>query len=224
MSDAASVVVMIPAFDEEQTVAAVIRVALAAAIGPVVVVDDGSRDATARVAKAAGAEVITLARNAGKGGALVAGARARKERFVVLLDADLTGLTAEHVRSLARPVVSDGADMARGVFRGGRWRTQAAQRLLPILNGQRSLAREALIAVDGLADSRYGAEIAIAAHARALRWRVVDVDLPGVSQVMKEEKRGFWLGFRARLRMYREILRQWWRPRPSRDQSNAPNR
>jgi hypothetical protein len=41
---------------------------------------------------------------------------------------------------------------------------------------------------------------------------------------MKEEKRGFWSGFRARLRMYREILRQWWRPRRAGGQSNAPNR
>jgi glycosyltransferase involved in cell wall biosynthesis len=208
----ASVVVLIPAFDEAATVARVVGVARAAGVGPVVVIDDGSRDATAAAATAAGAEVIRLAVNAGKGGAMVAGARARHERVVVLLDADLIGLTPEHVRALAEPVVAGRADMSRGVFRGGRWRTQAPQRLLPVLNGQRALARTALLAVEGLATSRYGAEVAIFVHARRHRWRSVDVVLAGVTQVMKEEKRGAWRGFLARLRMYAEILRQTFAP------------
>jgi hypothetical protein len=37
--------------------------------------------------------------------------------------------------------------------------------------------------------------------------RVVKVSLPGVTQVMKEEKLGFWRGFMMRLRMYWEIVR-----------------
>ena len=199
-------VVLIPALDEAATIASVIAVALAAAVGPVVVIDDGSKDGTAEAAAEAGAEVLRLPKNLGKGGALHAGARARREAVVVLLDADLTGLRPKHVRALAQPVATGEADMTRGVFVGGRWATALAQRMLPILNGQRALLREGLLSVPGLADSRYGVEIAIADHAKSEGWNTLDVPLPGVSQVVKEEKRGFLRGVLVRLRMYAEIL------------------
>ena len=199
-------VVLIPAFDEAATVGAVVAVARAAGIGPVVVVDDGSGDGTAAVAAAAGAEVVRLASNVGKGGAVAAGARARREAVVVLIDADLTGLRPQHVRALAEPVLAGRAEMTRGVFAGGRWRTTLAQRALPVLNGQRALARTDLLSVEGLDASRYGVELAISEHAHRQGWRTLDVPLPGVSQVMKEEKRGTLRGTAIRLRMYGEIL------------------
>jgi glycosyltransferase involved in cell wall biosynthesis len=199
-------VVLIPALDEAATIASVIAVARAAAVGPVVVIDDGSTDGTAEVAAEAGAEVLRLATNHGKGGALHAGASSRREAVVVLLDADLTGLRPKHVRALVQPVATGRVDMTRGVFVGGRWATALAQRMLPILNGQRALLREGLLSVPGLADSRYGVEIAIAEHAKSEGWNTLDVPLPGVSQVVKEEKRGVVRGVLVRLRMYAEIL------------------
>jgi glycosyltransferase involved in cell wall biosynthesis len=214
-------VVVIPAFEEEATVAAVVRVAIDAAVGPVVVVDDGSRDGTAEAARAAGAEVLRLATNVGKGGALAAAAHARHEAVLVLLDADLTGLQPDHVRALAAPVCEDAADMTRGVFDGGRWVTTVAQHVAPLLNGQRALRRELLQGVPGLAESRYGVEVAITDHARRHRWRTRDVSLRGVSQVMKEEKRGWWRGQRIRWTMYLEIVRQALRQAVQR---NAPKR
>lgn len=204
-----SAVVLIPALDEAETVAGVVAVAREAAIGPVVVIDDGSTDATAEVAAKAGAEVLRLPENRGKGGAVAAGARSRRERVLLLIDADLTGLRPRHLRALARPVLEGRADMTRGVFVGGRWRTAMAQRLVPVLNGQRALLREGLLEVEDLDDSRYGVEVAITEHARHAGWRTLDVPLRGVSQVMKEEKRGAWRGAGVRLRMYAEILYQW---------------
>ncbi len=198
--------VLIPAFNEAANVAYVVAVARAAALGPVLVVDDGSSDATDQIARYAGAEVLTLPKNQGKGGAVVAGAAYLQTDVVVLLDADLLGLTPQHVRTLAVPVTSGTAEMTRGVFSGGRWRTTAAQRLTPQLSGQRGVLRRKLLEVEGLAESRYGIEVAITEHAKRCRWRVVDVPLPGVSQVMKEEKRGFWMGSGVRVKMYTEIL------------------
>jgi glycosyltransferase involved in cell wall biosynthesis len=201
-------VVVIPAYEEQGTVASVVRVGIAASIGPVLVVDDGSRDGTADAAGAAGAEVLRLASNVGKGGALAAAANARSEAVVVLLDADLTGLTPDHVRALAAPVRDGVVDMTRGVFDGGRWMTTVAQHVVPLLNGQRAIRRELLQSVPGLAESRYGVEVAITEHARRHRWRTLDVSLRGVSQVMKEEKRGWWRGQQVRWTMYVQILRQ----------------
>ena len=202
-----SCAVLIPAYDEARTVADVVRPALLADVGPVLVVDDGSSDGTADAAREAGAEVLVLRDNRGKGGAVVAGAEHLVADVLVLLDADLVGLAPEHVRDLAEPVASGGVDMTRGVFAGGRWRTTTAQRVVPQLNGQRGVRRQLLLAIPGLERTRYGIEVAITEWARQHGWRQADVPLEGVSQVMKEEKRGWLRGLAVRLRMYADILR-----------------
>lgn len=210
-----SCAVLIPAYNEAAHLPRVVAVALEAALGPVLVVDDGSRDSTAEAAQRAGASVLRLGQNQGKGGALFAGGSALQSEVVVLLDADLLGLTPQHLRDLAAPVLRGEVEMTRGVFAGGRWRTTAAQRLAPQLNGQRGLLRAQLLEVDGLGSSRYGVEIAITEHAKRCAWRVRDVPLTGVSQVMKEEKRGLWRGLLVRFKMYAEIFselfRSWFR-------------
>lgn len=196
--------VVIPAFNEAAQIAEVVRVALAAT-PDVLVVDDGSSDATAAVAQAAGAEVLRLPENQGKGGALFAAAAHLPHEVVVLLDADLTGLEPAHVSALAAPVCAGACVMTRGVFAGGRWRTTLAQRLTPQINGQRGILRAKLLQVENLRASRYGVEIAITKQAARAAWPWQEVPLRGVSQVMKEEKRGYWRGVRQRLRMYQEI-------------------
>lgn len=198
--------ILIPAFDESATIGQVVDVARRAGLGEVLVVDDGSRDTTAEVARRAGAQVLELGRNRGKGGAVAAGLAQLSSDVVVLLDADLVGLTPKHLRLLALPVLTGEADMTRGVFSGGRWRTTAAQKITPQLNGQRAVRLEMLLAVPKLDRTRYGLEVAITEAARRQGWRCADVPLTGVSQVMKEEKRGLVPGLFTRLRMYLDIL------------------
>ncbi len=80
---------LVPAHDEAPRIAAVVRGASAHL--PVLVVDDGSADDTAAIARGAGAEVLEQRPNAGKGAALRAGFRwALDAGFegVVTLDGD----------------------------------------------------------------------------------------------------------------------------------------
>ncbi len=89
MSVAARILALIPAYNEEAAIARV--VAGARRFLPVLVVDDGSRDATAERAREAGAEVLVQKPNQGKGAALKAGFRlalARGYDAVLTLDAD----------------------------------------------------------------------------------------------------------------------------------------
>ncbi len=82
--------VVVPAYQCERTVGEVVQGVLRH-VESVVVVDDGSRDRTGEVARAAGAEVLTLERNRGKGYALRAGierALAAGAEALLLLDAD----------------------------------------------------------------------------------------------------------------------------------------
>ena len=200
--------VIIPAYNESATIAQVIKVALAADLGEVWVVDDGSSDSTAKVAKQAGAKVICLEKNQGKGGAVVAGANHLDVDILLLLDADLIGLKPNHLHDLTKPLLNGRADMVRGDFKGGRWQTNFSQAITPVLNGQRAILRQRLLSIPKLAQTGYGVEVAIALTARRERWQVTHVPLQGVSQIMKEEKvnRGFIRGFGTRLKMYGEIL------------------
>lgn len=88
--------VVIPAFEEEELITDTIRAIdgelaanLAAGSYELVVVDDGSEDDTAAVASAAGATVVRLEENSGKGGAVRAGVLAADGRTIVFTDADL---------------------------------------------------------------------------------------------------------------------------------------
>jgi glycosyltransferase involved in cell wall biosynthesis len=81
--------VVIPAYDAGRFVAKAVATALAQTRAPleVLVVDDGSRDDTAAVARAAGATVLSQ-RNAGPGAARNAGVRAAQGSWIAFLDAD----------------------------------------------------------------------------------------------------------------------------------------
>jgi glycosyltransferase involved in cell wall biosynthesis len=87
--EALSLLAVIPAYNEAPRIAAVVRGLLDQGL-PVLVVDDGSRDHTARVAGAAGATVLRRD-NGGKGTAIITGCRWATERGyhrVLLIDGD----------------------------------------------------------------------------------------------------------------------------------------
>ena len=96
------IVALIPAHDEGPRIEAVVRATLEHL--PVLVVDDGSSDDTAAVARAAGATVIEQRPNAGKGAALRTGFRAALRDgadAILTLDADGQHDPAEIPRFLA---------------------------------------------------------------------------------------------------------------------------
>ncbi len=199
-----SCAVVIAAFNEEDTVGGVVRVARTFT-PEVIVVSDGSVDGTVGAAREAGADVVDLAVNVGKGGALHAGLRAARADVVILLDADLTGLSAAHLETLCDPVRRGDLDMSIGVFEGGGFVTDWGNKLTPHLSGQRACRREWLLAVPDLAAERWP-EPAITRHLKATGARWAYVELPNVAQVVKEKKRGFWGGAKARTKMYVSLL------------------
>lgn len=109
------VVAVIPAYNEERFIASVILTALQYA-DRVIVVDDGSTDRTARVAGLAGAEIVVMAENGGKGRALNAGLNRACERgadVVVTLDGDAQHDPAD-IPQLCRPILAGDADVVIG--------------------------------------------------------------------------------------------------------------
>lgn len=206
MSDTATV--LICAYNEAPRVGAVVEAARGAALGPVVVVDDGSSDETAAAAERFGARVVRHDVNRGKGAALATGLEQVASPLTVLVDADLTGLTSNHIQQLVEPLDANIPLASRGVLIGGRWATSVAQTLAPNLSGQRGFRTDDLRALGPFTESGYGVEVLIERGLKQLGIQQTQVRLRGVGQVMKEEKASFAGGARTRLQMYVEIGRQ----------------
>jgi len=106
---------VIPCLNEEKFIAAIVTGALPH-VGRVLVVDDGSTDATSSVAREAGAEVISHATRRGAGAATRSGFEAALQRgadIVITLDGDGQHNPAE-IPLLLQPLLQDKADLVIG--------------------------------------------------------------------------------------------------------------
>jgi Glycosyl transferase family 2 len=202
-SGSGEIAVVIPARNEADCIQATVTAALGIReVALVIVVDDGSKDATAAAARRAGAMVMRHARNRGKGAAMETGAEAvglldqrehrDRPRHLLFLDADLGSIAAQ-AGPLTKPVLAGTADMTIAVFAatvklgghglvvglsgGGIRRATGWQPAQP-LNGQRCLTRAAFEAARPLARG-WGVETALTIDLlrQGLRITEVEVDL-----------------------------------------------
>jgi len=205
----ATIAAVVPAYNEERRIGSVVEAIKASAVvDQLIVVSDGSTDGTyERMKGDRDIQAIQLRRNVGKGGAMCAGARRARADWLLFLDADLIGLTPDHIHRLLGPIVNDEADMAVGIFHGGRFLTDLSQYIAPSITGQRVIPRSFFLSLPGIQDVRYGVETAITFHARCQGLRIGSVVLQGVTHPLKEEKLGALRGGMARARMYYEIGR-----------------
>jgi glycosyltransferase involved in cell wall biosynthesis len=117
-ASAEKISIILPARDESlaigQTLAAITQIFPSAEI---IVVDDGSVDDTAKVARAAGAIVVSHPYSKGNGAAIKSGARAATGDTLVFLDADGQHDPADIPRLLSR--LAEGSDMVVGARQAG---------------------------------------------------------------------------------------------------------
>jgi hypothetical protein len=192
---------LVPAYNEAERVGATVAALRKLPdVAEVLVVSDGSTDATAASALEAGAHCLDLPRNFGKGDALNAGLAALMERVsegitpepgaLLLADADLAD-TAGRLDALIAPVLDGRADVAvadlppqRGAGGFGlamglaRWGMErlAGQRMREPLSGQRALRWSALPELIPFAPG-FGVEVAMTMDALRAGLRVVEVEV-----------------------------------------------
>jgi glycosyltransferase involved in cell wall biosynthesis len=230
------VVVVIAALDEADSICGVLDAIPSEACGLAIetlVIDDGSTDGTADVARAAGVHVARLERNCGHGVALRVGYRLAREhgaRFIVTLDADGQWDPVELPRVL-EPLARDEADMVIGSRVLGSTETDdqfrqvgvhvfaalvrllTGARVTDTSSGYRAMRAEVTETVRQEQVQYQTSELLIGAIFQG--YRIVERPIVMRQRAAGESKKGHNVLYG--LRYARVILRTWWRERGAAD-------
>lgn len=198
---------IVPAYNEEKTIYDLVRVLKSSGLfSEVIVVSDGSSDRTGELARSAGAQVITLSDNLGKGGAMSVGVSATKASVVLFFDADLSGVKREHLLQLTEPLLKDEADMVVGI----RPELQEVYKLgsdLPVLSGQRAMKREIFEQVPVKLRKGYQIEEALNYYCKTNNQQVKLIVLAGLEHLQKIPKSDLVRGTLSYLKMIFQIAK-----------------
>ncbi len=192
MAGRARILTLIPAFNEEASITSTIQGLCKTVDGvEIVVVDDGSSDDTATLARAAGASVMTMPGNIGKGAAVnkaFSQLDLADDDVLLLIDADLGDSSVEGAK-LVSALIDGEADMVIAIFGkprrlGGfglvkglaRWgiKRLGSFEVQAPLSGQRAMRAGLFREVGGL-DGGYGMETGLTIDALRLGFKIKEV-------------------------------------------------
>jgi glycosyltransferase involved in cell wall biosynthesis len=198
---------IIAAYNEQDTIVNVIKQFKShLLIDEIIVVSDGSTDKTVQRAREAGAAVIALPYNVGKGDALASGVARAKHDILLFADGDLIGLTDMMITMLVRKACVEKYDMFTLVRDRG---VEALQQYLAAeynIGGERILTRKLWNMIPPEDRRGFSVELALNYYAMNSGLKVGQGFAPGLKQVIKERKRGLVRGFIARVDMFAQCV------------------
>jgi glycosyltransferase involved in cell wall biosynthesis len=200
---------IVPAYNEQERIAAVVStVARHPLIAEVIVVDDGSTDETALVAgRVEGVVVHRLRRNGGKSRAVGVGLSRATGEYILLVDADLVGLSASDLTQLVAPVLRGDADMSISLRRNAPWLWRRIG--IDYISGERVFP--AGLIMDRMAEMRelprFGFEVWLNGICIDAHCRIAVVPWHGVASPIKIRKHGLSRGIVADIDMLSDLFR-----------------
>ncbi len=187
--------VIIPAYNEEDTVAKVVEVVRNVSfVDEIIVVNDGSSDKTKEEAIKAGAIVINHETNKGKGEALYTGYKQAECDVIAFIDADIYNLTSKKVESMIMPILLGDAEITKTKFSrvSGRVTELTAKPLLNFffpeisfeqpLSGQFAARKSTLRKINFEKD--YGVDVGIVIDADVLGISIMEIDIGEIEHDM----------------------------------------
>lgn len=187
--------VIIPAYNEEDTVAKVVQVVRNVSfVDEIIVVNDGSSDKTEEEAIKAGAIVINHETNKGKGEALYTGYKQAECDVIAFIDADIYNLTSKKVESMIMPILLGDAEITKTKFSrvSGRVTELTAKPLLNFffpeisfeqpLSGQFAARKSTLRKINFEKD--YGVDVGIVIDADVLGISIMEIDIGEIEHDM----------------------------------------
>lgn len=205
----AKVTCVIAAYNEQQRINGVLEAVCACnEISEIIVVDDGSTDHTSDVVRRwERVRLISHPENKGKSAAVAMGIEEAKGDIILLLDADLIGLTSRNIKELVEPVLSGNTDVTLSL----RGNSLTIYRLLNLdfITGDRVIAKKVF---DGQFDAikklpSYGLEVFMNRLIIQDNQRIQIIPFDDVVSPRKYAKIGFWTGRYADMLMIKQILR-----------------
>ena len=178
-------------------------------IDEVIVVSDGSEDATVEIARTFdGVRTVALRENHGKGFAMAVGVANATNDTLFFCDGDMYNVTEEHIRALVSPVLRGECDMNIGVRNRGEVANFLHLRMKcgPILSGIRVMRRKVFETVPPQYQSHYKIEAALNYFCARAGYRQQETVIYNLDHVIKESKRGLADGLQARWKMSREVF------------------
>ncbi len=212
-----TITVVIPAYNEEERIAATIRAIKSMSVQTeIMVVNDGSADETSRKAREQGAKVLDLKPNRGKGGAMNAAVPLLDTDIIAFVDGDL-GDSAAQAYKIIEPVMDGQCDLCIAAFppptkKGGfglvkgtaarAIRKAGKIEVTAPLSGQRAMTREVLQAVTPFEEA-YGVELGMTIKALRQGFRIMEVP----TTMSHHETGRDWRGFIHRGKQFLDVLR-----------------
>lgn len=136
---------IIPAYNEEKRIGAVLAVVVKhPLIDEIIVIDDGSEDRTREIIEGYGGVKLRVhEQNLGKSMALYQGIREASMDLILLLDSDLVGLNTQNITDLISPVVENLADVSISLRRNApkMWHRLG----IDYISGERVLPRSIIL-------------------------------------------------------------------------------
>ncbi len=156
---------IIPAYNEEKNISRVLDVVTGyRGFNEIFVLDDGSTDATTRIAQSyqeacPALKVITLPHKNGKAGVIKKGVAVAQGELIVMLDSDLIGLTPANIDVLIQPVIRGEVDQAVLDRAGDRTPVWGWTNCAKYFGGERAFWKRDFIGIDVPDDAGYLLEI-----------------------------------------------------------------
>lgn len=224
-----SVTIIIPAWNEADSIVATLNALHDPQARPfwdeLVVIDDGSEDATYEKASLYTDRVIRHGRNLGKGTSLESGWRNSNGELLVFLDADL-GETAAYFTELLDPILYGENDMTiaqlpaaakkggfglvKGLAISGIYRLSGFRADAP-LSGQRAVRRHVLESIGGLSQG-FGIEVGLTIDAARAGFNLCEVPVPFRHRETGRDLAGFRHRGKQFVSVGRTLLYKWRHP------------
>ncbi|MFZ2804439.1 MAG: glycosyltransferase family 2 protein [Patescibacteria group bacterium] len=186
---------IVAAYNEEPTIGPIVKTLVDSKLfRDVIVISDGSTDRTADIARENGASLVhQFPWKHGKGAAMMHGVAHTDAPVLFFLDADLKGLTVEHLKKVLEPVMEGKLAMCVAIRDRGPLAMKIAAHL-PLIGGERAMQRKVFEDIPDKYLQGFMVEGALNYYCRSHHLPYGTVELPGLHIRRKMQKVGFWKG------------------------------
>lgn len=200
---------IIAAYNEAERIGNVLETVCAhPLLDEIIVVDDGSSDNTKEIVKNfARVKLVVHEKNKGKSQAVVSGFLQSSGEYILLMDADLVGLTAKNISDMIEPVISGQADISISLRNNSLWIYKKVG--LDFFSGERffhrRLIQDNIRQIEELPG--YGLETYMDKLIIKNKCRIKIVFWHNTSHMLKVEKTGFLTAIKDEIFMVLKILK-----------------